>query len=143
MLNQTNSTRQIQPLLLFKMSKKHSEKFVELVDDALTRIPEISAEEVSEKLKNDDDFVLIDTREAHEFEAGHLPDAIHLSKGVIERDIEEIVPEYDKEIVLYCGGGFRSALAADNLRKMGYRDVKSQAGGWRDWNEKGLEVEKP
>lgn len=125
------------------MSKKHSEKFVELVNDALTRIPEISAVEVSKKLGMNEDFVLVDTREKEEYEAGHLPNAIYLSKGVIERDIEQHVPDLDKEIVLYCGGGYRSALAADNLRKMGYKNVKSQAGGWREWNEKGFETRKP
>lgn len=123
------------------MSKKHSDKFVAIVNDALTRIPEISAEEVAEKLKNGSDFVLIDTRETHEFEAGHLPKAVHLSKGIIERDIEQQVPESDKEIVLYCGGGYRSALAGDNLKKMGYTNVKSLAGGWRDWTEKAFDTE--
>lgn len=125
------------------MSKKHSQKFVELVNDALTRIPEISAEEVAKKLEMKEDFVLVDTREKEEYEAGHLPNAIYLSKGVIERDIEQHVPDLDKEIVLYCGGGYRSALAADNLKKMGYKNVKSQAGGWREWNEKGFEIHKP
>ncbi|MEX0648330.1 MAG: rhodanese-like domain-containing protein [Balneolaceae bacterium] len=123
------------------MAKKHSEAFVSLVNDALTRIPEISAEEVMKKLKSGDDFVLIDTREAHEFEAGRLPGAKHLSKGVIERDIEENVPDRAKEMVLYCGGGYRSALAADNLQKMGYKNIKSLAGGWREWNESGFETE--
>lgn len=123
------------------MSKKHSEKFEALVDDALTRIPEISTEEVAQKLVRKEDFKLIDTREAHEFEKGHLPESIHLSKGVIERDIEDEIEDYNKEIVLYCGGGYRSALAADNLKKMGYTNVKSMAGGWRDWNEKNLPTE--
>lgn len=123
------------------MSKKHSPKFVALVNDALTRIPEISPEEVAEKLNRNDDFELIDTRESNEFERGHLPKAVHLSKGVIERDVENVVSDYDKELVLYCGGGFRSALAADNLRKMGFTNVKSMAGGWREWNEKGFETE--
>lgn len=124
------------------MAKKHSEAFESLVHDALTRIPEVSAEEISEKLKSGDDFELIDTRETHEFEAGHLPKSRHLSKGVIERDIDKSVPDPSKEIVLYCGGGYRSALAADNLKKMGYSNVKSLAGGWREWNEKGFETVK-
>lgn len=123
------------------MSKKHSEKFVAIVNDALTRIPEISAEEVAQKLVRSEDFKLIDTREAHEFKAGHLPKSIHLSKGVIERDIENEIEDYDQELVLYCGGGYRSALAADNLQKMGYANVKSMAGGWREWNEKNLPTE--
>lgn len=124
------------------MGKKHSEKFVKLVDDALTRIPEISVEEVKEKLDSGEDFELIDTRESHEYEEGHLPEARHLSKGVIERDIDDEIGDTDKEIVLYCGGGYRSALAADNLKKMGYTNVKSMAGGWSDWTEKGFETEK-
>lgn len=123
------------------MSKKHSEKYVALVDDALTRIPEISAEEVAKKLVRKEDFELIDTREAHEFNKGHLPNSIHLSKGVIERDIEKKIDDYNKELVLYCGGGYRSALAADNLRKMGFSNVKSMAGGWSEWNEKNLPIE--
>lgn len=123
------------------MSKKHSEKFVNLVDDALTRIPEISVSEVKKKLEAGDSFELIDTRETHEFAAGCLPKAKHLSKGVIERDIDKEIPDTDKEIVLYCGGGYRSALAADNLKKMGYKNVKSMAGGWREWNENGFVIE--
>jgi rhodanese-related sulfurtransferase len=125
------------------MSKNHSENFVALVNDALTRIPEISSREVEMKRKAGEEFILIDTREEDEFNDGHLPGAIHLSKGIIERDIEEVVSDYDKEIILYCGGGYRSALAGDNLKKMGYTNVKSQAGGWREWNELGLEIVKP
>lgn len=120
------------------MSKNHSEKFVALVDDALTRIPEISTSEVAERLQDGEKLMLIDTREAFEFEDGHLPGAIHLSKGVIERDIEDEIPDQDRELILYCGGGYRSALAGDNLLKMGYRNVKSMAGGWREWTEKNL-----
>ncbi len=123
------------------MSKKHSEKFIALVNDALTRIPEISTGEVFQKIQNNEDFLLVDTREEHEFNAGHLPNAIHLSKGVIERDIEKNISDTEKEIVLYCGGGYRSALAADNLKKMGYSNLSSMAGGWREWNEKKFETE--
>ncbi len=123
------------------MSKKHSDKFIRLVDDALTRIPEISADEVREKLEAAEDFELIDTRETHEFEKGRLSKAKHLSKGVIERDIEKEVDDPDKEIILYCGGGYRSALAADNLKKMGYSNVKSMAGGWREWEKSGFKTE--
>lgn len=123
------------------MSKKHSEKFIALVNDALTRIPEISTGEVFKKIQNNEDFLLVDTREEHEFNAGHLPNAIHLSKGVIERDIEKKVSDTEKEIVLYCGGGYRSALAADNLKKMGYNNLSSMAGGWREWNEKEFDTE--
>lgn len=124
------------------MSIKHSDKFVKLVDDALTRIPEISVTEVKNKLESGENFELIDTCEDDEYESGHLPGAKHLSKGVIERDIEEEVSNTVKEIILYCGGGFRSALAADNLKKMGYSNVKSMAGGWRSWSENGFETEK-
>lgn len=123
------------------MSKEHSEKFIRLVDDALTRIPEISAPEVRKRLEAAEDFELIDTRETHEFDEGHLPEAKHLSKGVIERDIEKVVDDPDKEIVLYCGGGYRSALAADNLQKMGYTNVKSMAGGWSEWEKSGFNTE--
>lgn len=124
------------------MAKKHSEAFESLVHDALTRIPEISSEEVQEKLETGGNFELIDTRETDEYEAGHLPKCRHLSKGVIERDIEKMIPDKNREIILYCGGGYRSALAADNLKKMGYTNVKSLAGGWRGWNEKDFETEK-
>ncbi len=117
------------------MSKKHSKKFVELVDDALSRIPELSPREVAEKLESGEEFELIDVREKDEFDAGHIPTAKHFSKGVIERDIESAVPDTEKEIVLYCGGGYRSALAADNLQKMGYKNVISMSGGWRGWKE--------
>lgn len=123
------------------MSKKHSEKFVELVDEALTRVPEISADELVQKIRSNSDFLLIDTREASEFEEGNIPGAIHLSKGVIERDIEQHVAKTEKELILYCGGGYRSALAGDNLKKMGYKNVWSLAGGWRDWTSKGYETE--
>ncbi len=117
------------------MSKKHSKKFVALVDDALTRIPEISPKKVAEKLESGEEFELIDVREKDEFDAGHVPNAKHFSKGVIERDIEKAVTDTEKEIILYCGGGYRSALAADNLQKMGYKNVLSMSGGWRGWNE--------
>jgi len=123
------------------MAKKHSAKFIAIVNEALTRIEEVNTDEIVQKLKNEENFELIDVRENEEFEDGHLPKARHLSKGIIERDIEETVPDTKREIVLYCGGGYRSVLAADNLRKMGYTNVKSLAGGWREWNEKGYPVE--
>ncbi|MCC5941829.1 MAG: hypothetical protein JJU37_09840 [Balneolaceae bacterium] len=118
------------------MSKTHSQKFVDLVNEALSRVPEISCDEVNEELNQKSTFILIDTREEHEFKNGHLPGAIHLSKGVIERDIEEHISDTDTELILYCGGGYRSVLAGDNLQKMGYNNVKSMAGGWREWTEK-------
>ena len=124
------------------MSKKHSERFVTLVDDALTRVDEITPDEVQQKLNDSDDFVLLDVREKDEWKRSHIAGAQYLGKGVIERDIENEIPDTDKELVLYCGGGYRSALAADNLQKMGYRNVKSLQGGFRSWNEAGLPIVK-
>ncbi len=120
--------------------KHHSPGFLKVVDDAKTRIREISIPELKKKLDAHQDFHLLDVREESEFAAGHLPSARHLSKGILERDIETTVPDPNAEIVLYCGGGFRSALAADNLQKMGYRRVLSLAGGWRGWLEAGLPI---
>lgn len=122
------------------MSKQHSERFVSLVDDALTRVEEISPEKVREKLERGEEFALLDVRERNEWEEARIDGADYLGKGVIERDIHEEVPDPDTEIVLYCGGGYRSALAADNLQKMGYTDVKSLRGGFRLWTEEGLPV---
>ncbi len=124
------------------MAKKHSPRFLALVADAKTRIREISVTELKEKLARGDSFHLVDVREESEWSAGHIPGARHLSKGILERDIEAAVPETSAEIVLYCGGGFRSALAADNLQKMGYTHVFSLAGGWRAWCEAGYPVVK-
>lgn len=124
------------------MAKTHSDRFVTLVDDALTRVDEISADEVKEKLESDDNFVLVDVREQDEWKSSHIAGAQYLGKGVIERDIGDEVRDEDKELVLYCGGGYRSALAADNLQKMGYRNVKSLKGGFRTWTEAGYPVEK-
>lgn len=124
------------------MAKHHSERFVTLVDDAKTRIEEISPQEVREKQENDEDFVLLDVREQDEWDSSHIAGAEYLGKGVIERDVEEQYSNIDQEIVLYCGGGYRSALAADNLQKMGYRNVKSMAGGYRSWTEAGYPIEK-
>ena len=111
---------------------KHSPGFLKLVDDAKSRVREVSVEETRRKLEAGKALVL-DVREESEWAAGHARGAEHLGKGVIERDIEERVPEKNTEIILYCGGGFRSALSADNLRKMGYTNVASMAGGWRAW----------
>ncbi|MDB5036232.1 MAG: sulfurtransferase [Chlorobi bacterium] len=119
----------------------HSRRFLQLVEDALTRVAEISPAETLEKIERGDDFLLIDTREDGEWAAGHAAGAIHAGKGIIERDIEKLAPDADRELVLYCGGGYRSALAADALQKMGYTNVKSMAGGWRGWTELGLPVE--
>jgi rhodanese-related sulfurtransferase len=123
------------------MGKDHSERFVTLVDDAKTRIEEITPDEVKEKFDSGDDFVLLDVREQDEWEKAHIQGAEYLGKGVLERDIEEMHPDTDEELILYCGGGYRSALAADNLQKMGYHNVKSLAGGFRSWTEAGLPIE--
>ena len=115
---------------------QHSPRFLKIVDDAKSRIKEIGMDEVKEKLDSGDKFVLVDVREESEFAKDHLPGALHLGKGVIERDIESRVPDLNTPMVLYCGGGFRSALAADNLQKMGYKNVLSMDGGIRGWREK-------
>lgn len=124
------------------MTKSHSDRFVTMVDDALTRVDEISADEVKEMLDSNDNFVLIDVREQDEWQKSHIAGAEYMGKGIIERDIEGEVHDQDKELVLYCGGGYRSALAADNLQKMGYRNVKSLKGGFSTWTEAGLLIAK-
>jgi rhodanese-related sulfurtransferase len=131
------------PVHAFDRKKmKHSPGFLKIVDDAKTRIRQTDVTEVNEKLNRGDRFVLIDVREESEYARGHLPGAVHLSKGLIERDIEAWIPDHNTPIVLYCGGGYRSALSADNIQKMGYTDVLSMDGGWRDWTEAGLPTEK-
>jgi rhodanese-related sulfurtransferase len=116
---------------------KHSPRFEQLVDDARTRVREVDVHRVKAMLDRGEDFDLIDVREESEFAAGHLPRAVHLGKGVIERDIETRVPDLGRPLVLYCGGGYRSALAADAIQKMGYRNVISMDGGFRGWREAG------
>ena len=124
------------------MPHQHSPRFLQIVDDAKKRIPELSVDEVKEKLDKREKFLLIDVREESEWAKDHLPGAIHVGKGIIERDIEERVPDVNTPLVLYCGGGFRSALAADNLQKMGYTNVLSMDGGVRGWREKGFPLTK-
>jgi rhodanese-related sulfurtransferase len=119
---------------------KHSPGFLKLVDDAKSRVREVGVDETKRKLESGKAQV-IDVREESEWAAGHVRGAQHLGKGIIERDIESRIPDKNAEIVLYCGGGFRSALSADNLQKMGYRNVASMAGGWRAWQEAGGAVE--
>jgi rhodanese-related sulfurtransferase len=119
------------------MAHQHSPRFLKIVDDAKTRVRETNISEVKKKMDGGEKFLLVDVREESEYAKDHLPGAIHLGKGIIERDIEARVPDLNAEIVLYCGGGFRSALAADNLQKMGYTNVISMDGGIRDWREKG------
>lgn len=121
----------------------HSPGFLALVADARSRVKQCTIEEFVARRERGESPVLVDTREDREWEKGHLPGAVHLSKGVIERDVESRIPDKGAPIVLYCGGGFRSALVADNLQKMGYTDVTSMDGGWRGWLERGLPVETP
>lgn len=120
---------------------KHSEGFLKLVNDAKTRVKETGIREVKQWQDAGEQFFLVDTREDREWARAHLPGAIHLGKGIIERDIENAIPDHAAKIVLYCGGGFRSALAADNLQKMGYTHAISMDGGWRGWNEAGYPIE--
>jgi rhodanese-related sulfurtransferase len=117
---------------------KHAPAFLKLVDDAKTRIRQTNAQEVKQRLDAQETFTLVDVREDSEWANGHLPGAVHLCKGIIERDIENAVPAKATPIVLYCGGGYRSALVADNLQKMGYINVLSMDGGWRGWTEAGF-----
>lgn len=121
--------------------KDHAKGFLALVQDAKKRIRETDVHEINKRQKQEDSFHLVDVREESEWNAGHLPGAIHLSKGIIERDIEKTIPDHNAEIVLYCGGGFRSALAADNLQKMGYRNVISMDGGFGGWKQAGYSLE--
>lgn len=118
---------------------KHSAEFEDLVNDAKARVKEVSVDETREHLAAG--AILVDVREDKEWEAGHAADARHMGRGVIERDIVERVPDKSSELILYCGGGYRSALAADNLQKMGYTNVRSMAGGWKAWNEAGAPTE--
>ncbi len=118
------------------MAHQHPPRFLKIVDDAKTRVRETNVDTVKNRIDRGDKFTLIDVREESEFAKDHLPGAIHLGKGIIERDIEARVPELGAEMILYCGGGFRSALAADNLQKMGYTNVISMDGGIREWREK-------
>jgi rhodanese-related sulfurtransferase len=121
---------------------KHNPGFLKLVDDARSRVRQIDIEEFKRMRERGDEFALVDTREESEWNSGHAAGATHLSKGIIERDIEARIPDHDATIVLYCGGGFRSALAADNLQKMGYRNAISLDGGWRAYKESGLPVDR-
>ena len=120
---------------------KHSEGFLKLVNNAKTRVREVSVEETQQRLEANRDAKLIDVREDNEWQAGRAAGAEHLGKGIIERDIEAQVPDKSTELILYCGGGFRSALVADVLQQMGYTNVFSMAGGWKAWKDSGAEVE--
>jgi rhodanese-related sulfurtransferase len=120
---------------------KHTEKFLNLVNDAKGRVREVTVAEVQARIEQDAQVKLIDVREDNEWEAAHASGAIHLGKGIIERDIETTVPDKNTELILYCGGGYRSALAGDALQKMGYTNVFSMAGGWKAWREAGGKIE--
>jgi rhodanese-related sulfurtransferase len=116
----------------------HSPQFLKLVQDAKKRVKETNVADVKRRTDADEKLILVDVREDNEWAKGHLPGAVHMGRGIIERDIEQRVPDTGTKLVLYCGGGFRSALVADNLQKMGYTNVESMDGGWRGWTEAGL-----
>jgi rhodanese-related sulfurtransferase len=120
---------------------QHSAAFLKLVDESRSRIRETTVAAVAERIRKGESFHFVDVREDDEWREGHAKGAIHIGKGVIERDIEKLIPDRDADIVLYCGGGFRSALAAESLQKMGYRKVSSMDGGIRAWREAGLPEE--
>ena len=119
------------------MAMQHSPRFLAIVDDAKSRIRETDVDAVKARLDKGENLTIVDVREESEFARDHVPGAIHLGKGVLERDAEQKLPDPGGEIILYCGGGFRSALAADNLQKMGYTNVVSMDGGIRDWRNRG------
>ena len=119
----------------------HNPGFLDIVNDARSRVQEIDIEGYKQLRRAGEPHILVDTREESEWAAGHVKGAVHMSKGVIERDIEKTFPDTNKELILYCGGGFRSALAAENLQRMGYKNVASMDGGWRGWTEKKFPVE--
>jgi rhodanese-related sulfurtransferase len=124
------------------MAKQHAPRFLAIVNDAKTRVRECTVADVKQRIDAGETLNVIDVREESEYAKGHIPGAVHLGKGVIERDVESKFPDANTELVLYCGGGFRSALAADNLGKMGYRNVISMDGGWRGWTDAGGAVER-
>ncbi len=123
-------------------AKHHAPGFLALVADAKSRVREVTIEELRARLAAGEGWVLVDNREDREWDAGHLPDALHLSKGTIERDIEQAIPDKNAPVACYCGGGYRSALVCDNLQKMGYTNVVTVAGGYRGWVALGLPVTK-
>ena len=125
------------------MAQQHTPRFLRLVEESKKQVKEIGAADLKRKMEGGGTFHLVDVREDNEYAAGRIPGAQHLCKGIIERDIETAIPDVNAEIVLYCGGGFRSALAAESLQKMGYQRVLSLAGGWRGWTERGYKTEKP
>ena len=118
----------------------HAPQFLKLVNEAKKTIKESNVADVKRRSDAGEKFLIVDVREDNEWAKGHLPGAIHLGRGIIERDIEQRVPDTNAKLILYCGGGFRSALVADNLQKMGYHNVESMDGGWKGWLEAGLEI---
>ena len=124
------------------MAHQHSARFLQIVDDARKRVREVTVDDVKARLDRGEKILLVDVREESEYAKDHLPGAIHLGKGIIQRDIEERVPQLNAPLILYCGGGYRSALAADNLQKMGYTNVLSMDGGIRGWREKQFPLDK-
>jgi rhodanese-related sulfurtransferase len=120
----------------------HSPQFLKLVDDAKKRVKETNVADVKRRMDVGENFLLVDVREDNEWANGHLPKAVHMGRGIIERDIEATVPDTSTKMILYCGGGFRSALVADNLQKMGYTNVESMDGGWKGWLVAGLPTTK-
>jgi rhodanese-related sulfurtransferase len=125
------------------MAHQHPPRFLKIVDDAKARVKETNVDTIKSRIDRGDKFLLVDVREDNEYAKDHLPTAVHMGRGVIERDVEQKVPDLATEMVLYCGGGFRSALAADNLQKMGYSNVISMDGGIREWREKGYPLVEP
>ena len=123
------------------MAKNHGERFVRIADTVRSQIAECCVADVAARRKRGEQFILVDVREESEFNAARIPGAMHIGKGVIERDIEEKIPDTTAPIVLYCGGGYRSALAALNLQQMGYTNVISMDGGFRGWKEAGLVID--
>lgn len=124
------------------MAKQHSPRFLKISEAALSQTHEVDNAAVKRRLEQKDpSFKVIDVREDHEWLKGHVPGAVHLGRGILERDIEKLIPDVGQELVLYCGGGFRSALAAESLKRMGYTSVHSMAGGWSGWTEKGFATE--
>jgi rhodanese-related sulfurtransferase len=120
----------------------HSPQFLKLVNEAKKQVKETNVADVKRRMDSGEKFLLVDVREDNEWEKGHVPGAVHMGRGVIERDIETQVPETSTKMILYCGGGFRSALVADNLQKMGYTNVESMDGGWKGWVAAGLPTKK-
>jgi rhodanese-related sulfurtransferase len=120
----------------------HSPEFLKLVNESKGRVKETNVADVKRRIDGGEKMTLIDVREDNEWAQGHLPGAIHLGRGIIERDVETRIPDTNAKLVLYCGGGFRSAMVADNLQKMGYTNVESMDGGWKGWNEAGLPTTK-